>query len=299
MVAMDLSRIKDTVSKAADLQNSKPSISLPLRRVGVSKVKTAVKAKLQEDHVLLPVTVDIFLDLPENLRGAHLSRCIEALQQSVETLSQSSPLVELAVQTAKRLLQGNQYATRSEVHIYSSHPFPRKAVLSGKAFTELLEAYAAAIVTRDQGGRKIIGATFTVMLVCPCTMELAKTFLEVSPPSIPSHTQRTLLTLAVSTDLEEQVTINDLIEIVEDSSHPAKSLLKRPDEIYEVLSAYQEPLFVEDLVRKILLKASTKLFSLPEDTVVHISAESLESVHPFNIKVEGSYTLRELHLLLD
>ncbi len=295
---MKASRIRDAVFKAADLQSSKPSIPIPLRRVGVSKVKTTLKVELQGELALLPITVDMFLDLPDNLRGVHLSRCIEALQQSAETLPRSSSLVDLALHTAKLLLQSHKHATRSEVHIYSSHPLPCKAILSGRSFTELLETYTAAIVTRDGNGRRIVGATFTVILVCPCTMELARALLEAPPPNLPSHTQRTLLTLAVSTDLEEQISINDLIEIVEKASRPVKSLLKRPDELHEVLSAYQEPLFVEDLARKIFREALLKLSGLPDDTIVYISAESLESVHPFNIKAEGSYTLRELRLFL-
>jgi GTP cyclohydrolase-4 len=92
-----------------------------------------------------------------------------------------------------------------------------------------------------------------------------------------------------------KIEAEDLIKIVEESlSSPIYEVLKREDEVEVVLRSHNNPNFVEDVVRKILVKTVEKFKSLPDETMVFARSESIESIHQHNAVAERISFLREL-----
>ncbi|MCB1235585.1 MAG: GTP cyclohydrolase I FolE2, partial [Verrucomicrobiae bacterium] len=92
-----------------------------------------------------------------------------------------------------------------------------------------------------------------------------------------AHNQRGVVTFAVR--FREPIWIEDLIRLVEKSaSSELYSLLKRPDEKHVTERAYDNPVFVEDLVRNVAAASNEQ-----EDIVWYrVEAENFESIHNHN-----------------
>jgi GTP cyclohydrolase-4 len=152
--------------------------------------------------------------------------------------------------------------------------------------------------------KKHIGVEVYGMTVCPCAMESArKKLMERFEQNIDiinripmvTHNQRNKSTLIIEVPETHDIEANDLIQIVEKSlSSPTFELLKRGDEGDLVLTAHENPKFVEDVVRDILKKVVEKYENLPDDVVVFVKSESEESIHKHNAIAEIKTTLGKL-----
>ena len=106
------------------------------------------------------------------------------------------------------------------------------------------------------------------MTLCPCSKSISK---------YGAHNQRGIVTIAVR--FKKFIWLEDLIEIAESSaSSPVYPILKRPDEKFVTEKAYENPKFVEDVVRE----ATSKLLKIDEITWFFIEAENYESIHGHN-----------------
>ena len=111
----------------------------------------------------------------------------------------------------------------------------------------------------------ILGVSVPVTTLCPCSKEISE---------MGAHNQRAEVILQVK--FKKFIWIEDLIRLIEESaSCELFSLLKRPDEKYVTERAYNNPMFVEDVVRKVSLKAQNH----PEITWFSASVESFEAIH--------------------
>jgi len=106
------------------------------------------------------------------------------------------------------------------------------------------------------------------MTLCPCSKSISK---------YSAHSQRGKVTIKVR--FKNFIWLEELIEIAETSaSSPVYSLLKRPDEKFVTEHAYENPKFVEDVVREV----AKKLLEHPEITWFSVEAENFESIHAHN-----------------
>jgi len=104
-----------------------------------------------------------------------------------------------------------------------------------------------------------------VHTLCPCSKELAK---------VSAHNQRGIISLTAG--MTKFIWIEDLIEIAEQAaSSPVYSLLKREDEKYVTEHAFENPRFVEDMVREVALRMD----KLPGLRFYCVEAENMESIH--------------------
>ena len=111
----------------------------------------------------------------------------------------------------------------------------------------------------------ILGVKVPVTSLCPCSKELS---------SYGAHNQRSIMTVQVR--YREFLWIEDLIEVIEScGSSPVYSLLKREDEKFVTEQAYENPRFVEDMVRE----ATLKLAAMDTITWFSVEAENFESIH--------------------
>lgn len=288
-----------------DVQSQQLDGGFKLTRVGVTRVKKPVNVKRPGQTVVLTATFDLFVDLPADLKGSHLSRNLEVLAQHLDE-SVREPVTSLEALGAKicrELLERHEYASRSEVSVGADY-FLEKRADGGAGSLEPYKLRATATAHRNGPIYKSIGVEVIGMTACPCAMEEVRTrlqrehteqaaFLEGQP--VITHNQRNVSSLEISVANDHEVEANDLIEIVEMGvSSPTFEILKRRDEANVVMNAHRNPKFVEDVVRDILRQVLEKYSELPDDAGVRVRSESQESIHKHNAFAERDTTMGEL-----
>ncbi|MDL2245990.1 GTP cyclohydrolase MptA [Methanobrevibacter sp. OttesenSCG-928-K11] len=299
-----------------DTQDNTPKIPVKLSRVGV----TGVKKLLQLDRpnkrpiILLP-TFDAFVDLPNNQKGVHMSRSPEAISEVVEEVATNSffEVETICAEIVNKMMRKHEYAKRAEVTMTSDFMFPGESPVTKLKTQEMTSLKANAIGYREDGKikiRKMIGAEVTGMTVCPCAQESVKEadknklleFLDekttqkvLDTVTFASHNQRGIGTLLIEVPENHMIKGEDIIRIVEESmSSPVCELLKRPDENAVVMSAHENPVFVEDCVRNMMVGILKKFPELPDDTVITARQVNEESIHRHNAFAEKKTTMSEL-----
>ncbi len=284
-----------------DVQNRRLTNGFKLTRVGVTGVMKPVKIKRPDGDNVLTCYIDIFVDLPSDQKGSHLSRNLEAVAEMVDE-SVARPVSGLEMLTAmicRTLLDRHEYASYAEVRATADY-FSERSGPSGKVTLEPFKLISKATARRGNGMTKSIGVEVIGMTACPCAMETVKQTMGeegYEPGDFPtiSHNQRNVSSVLMEVPEEFDVEADDLISIVEDSfSSPTYELLKRGDEGRVVRKAHENPKFVEDVVRDILGRILARYQELPDDVLVTVRSESEESIHKHNAFAEMVTTLGEL-----
>lgn len=143
---------------------------------------------------------------------------------------------------------------------------------------------------------KAVGVELCGISACPCAQEeIRKKLKFFNNIPIPTHNQRNL-TMVVIEGHNKDLDVGKLIKIVEDSmSSSIYEILKREDEVEIVLRAHKNPLFVEDIVRNVLLKV--KELDLDENSKIYVRSVSFESIHQHNAVAEKIVRFGELKYL--
>ncbi len=247
-----------------DTQSELDTRQLSIDRVGVRSLRFPIVVKDKENRTQPTVaTLALMVDLPQEFKGTHMSRFVEALQQHKRSLD-----VHTAVRLPGQLLK-RFGAQRARVEI--DFPFFRvkKAPVTG---LEGMMDYEVRFEIDLQEGQE---AEFTLILkvpvttLCPCSKAMS---------DHGAHNQRGVVTYAVRFS-GSAIWIEDLIDLVEScASCQLYSLLKRPDEKYVTDQAYENPVFVEDLVRNVAFATERyNAFSW-----YRVEAENFESIHNHN-----------------
>ncbi len=241
-----------------DVQNGIDTRNTPIDRVGIKGMKYPIVVQDRQNKKQHTVAeVSVYVNLPHHYRGTHMSRFVEILNEFKGEISYAN-LGSILEMIKERL-------DAEESHIEFSFPYfiKKRAPVSGqKSFM----SYRCTI--QGSYGKKLhinTKVSVPVHTLCPCSKEIA----EVS-----AHNQRGYVTITIG--MTKFVWIEDLIEIAEESaSSPLYSLLKREDEKYVTEYAYDNPRFVEDVVREVALR----LRELPGLRFFIVEAENMESIH--------------------
>ncbi len=250
-----------------DVQNNKAEIPIPIHRVGVKKVQIPLIIKdkeLGKQHTI--AEVDMAVDLPAEFKGTHMSRFLEALEDFREQNPDG-----LSYTNMKVFLEN----VRVKLQAYSSYiklSFPyfcsRQAPVS-KASAPV--SYKCAFIgehNADGQTKFQLEIEVPVTTVCPCSKAIS---------AYGAHGQRTYIKLNV--EMRKFNWIEDFITLANESgSAPIYTLIKRSDEKAVTEQAFENPTFVEDVVRNL----AQKLNQLPDIIKYTIEAESHESIHPHN-----------------
>lgn len=245
-----------------DTQNQKDIREIPIDKVGVKNLKypIAVKDKTKEvQHTI--ATIAMTVDLPQEFKGTHMSRFVEIIQCKDREIHVDS-IDTILVEMQKRLK-----ANSSHIEIEFPYFMEKKAPATGKP--SLLD-YVAKFHAVRNGDKKdfILTVKVPVTTLCPCSKNISK---------YGAHNQRGEVTVSVR--FKDTVWIEDLIAIVESSaSSELYSLLKREDEKSVTERAYENPVFVEDLVRNVVMKLKMN----GNITWYNVEAENFESIHNHN-----------------
>jgi GTP cyclohydrolase I len=245
-----------------DTQNERDDRRLPIDRVGVKNLRFPLRIRDRDQSQQHTVAiVSMAVDLPHHYKGTHMSRFVEVLHAHGRELTVAS------IAAMPRELLSRLHAQKA--HVEMKFPYFRtKHAPVSKA--EGLVDYGVIFQVDAEGENidYVVTVEVPVTTVCPCSKAISDRG---------AHNQRGLVTLSVR--FHQPIWIEDLIEIVEASaSSPLYSLLKRPDEKFVTEAAYDNPVFVEDLVRTVAQKAANhKLIKW-----FKVEAENFESIHNHN-----------------
>jgi GTP cyclohydrolase-4 len=285
-----------------DVQSHRAARPFRLTRVGVTGVVKPLRISRGGKANALVGTFDVFVDLPAEQRGTHMSRNIEVVNRLIDehVRKEAFSLEDLASGIAHALLERHEYAAEAEAHVAVDYFREQRTPLNQAPTLERYDLYARAFVARNGVEKRTVGVAVVGMTACPCAMEGSRTLLTEAGHNVAgfptvTHNQRNIATLEVETAPGQLVEADHLIDIAEASlSAPTYELLKRGDETALVMQAHANPRFVEDVVREMLHAFSQRYASLPDDTVVLARSEAEESIHKHNAFAERTATLGEL-----
>ncbi len=241
-----------------DVQSGVDRRELAIQRVGVKSLTHPVLVASVRGPQPSVASIDMDVGLPAEQKGTHMSRFVDVLQSHAEPLSMSS-IRRLLDKMLARL-------DASAGHIEMRLPFfvLKTAPVSG---VESLMDYQLTFTISTDGAtarfqQKVV---VPVTSLCPCSKKVS---------DYGAHNQRSHIT--ITAELDGEVTVEDQIRIAEDaSSCEIWGLLKRPDEKYVTERAYNNPKFVEDVVRDVALalNADARIVAYT------VEAENFESIH--------------------
>lgn len=284
------------MSEPEDVQEKKPEITLEIDKVGVKGVKKKISTRTPEGDFFYDVVLDAYVDLPKTKRGTHMSRDIEAFMEAIEEANKekSSSLEEVLEDICERLIDKHSYASRVELIARTRHQYKEDFVRSDTS--EGADITICVSLNENGGDEKSVEVNVPGLSVCPCAQQTYSDEEGTELSKTPSHTQRVNLSIK-ATSKEKLVRLEWLIDAARQAfSAPIVSLLKREDEYKLLKHAYERPRFIEDLIRHALHNCYLILANeeYPEDTVLKVEAESLESIHPHNAYASRKTTLKNL-----
>ncbi|MDO4434084.1 MAG: GTP cyclohydrolase FolE2 [Alysiella sp.] len=246
------------MSIIADVQSSKDLRNIPINRVGIKDLRFPIfiKSKDNIQQTVARLTMTVFL--PADQKGTHMSRFVALMEE------QQSPIDhhELRVLNEKML----QLLDSHSGEISISFPFFRQKTAPISGIKSLLD-YDVTLSGSLKNGiyQYILRVLVPVTSLCPCSKEISE---------YGAHNQRSHVTLTLHCNAE--IGIEEVIDWVEEqASCQLYGLLKRPDEKFVTEHAYENPKFVEDMVRDIaaILRADKRI----ERFI--LESENFESIH--------------------
>ncbi len=246
----------------SDTQSEPDHRRIAIDRVGVKHLRFPIQVQDRDGPPQSTIaTVQLTVDLPHHFKGTHMSRFVEVLQAHGPVLHPGE-LGQLLRELQHRLHSASAHA-EFEFPFFLAKKAPVSAAPGLVDYTVRLSATAA-------GNRSDLVTTVCVPVttLCPCSKAIS---------AAGAHNQRGLVTFAVRTSAP--LWLADLIGMVEASaSSELYSVLKRPDEKHVTERAYAHPVFVEDLVRNVAVRANAH----PSITWYQVEAENFESIHNHN-----------------
>ncbi len=243
-----------------DIQNQKDYRNITIDKVGIKNLRYPItvldRRNGRQDTVAL---INMYVDLPHEYKGTHMSRF-------VEILNLLRPEVSLK-KISDALEQMKKHLNAASSHIEVTFPYfiEKKAPISSSPgimdYTCRLKGSSGPDGKIDFVSEVIV----PISSVCPCSKEISEAG---------AHNQRGEVRLSIR--FKKFIWIEDMIELVEKSgSSEVYSVLKRVDEKYVTEQGFNNPKFVEDIVRDI----ATKLKQDNNVTWFSVSAENFESIH--------------------
>ncbi len=252
-----MSNLKDALH-IPDTQSARDERHLAIQRVGVRGVRYPMQLSLGPAELATVAEWDLDVALPAEQKGTHMSRFVAWL----ESLERAVDATELRTQMAVMLEKLHADSGRIEARF----PFflRKRAPVSG--VESLLEYQGRWIAEAHDGAIAIWAeAVVPVKSLCPCSKEIS---------DYGAHNQRSHVTIRV--ELLGEVSWQELVRFAEDSaSSEIWPMLKRADEKWVTERAYENPKFVEDLVRDVALR----LNAVARIGRYLVDVENFESIH--------------------
>jgi GTP cyclohydrolase I len=247
------------VAGIADVQSSADTRRIPIDRVGIKDIRHPVRVRDRSDgeqHTI--ATFNMYVNLPHNFKGTHMSRFVAILNNHEK---------EISVKSFREMISEMAELLEAEAgHVEMRFPYfiNKSAPISG---VQSLMDYDVSFIGEKLDGELTMRIKIVVPVtsLCPCSKEIS---------DYGAHNQRSHVTVDVRT--RGFIWIEELIELVEnEASSELYGLLKRPDEKHVTERAYDNPKFVEDVVRDVAARLNND-----ERVIAYtVESENFESIH--------------------
>lgn len=247
-----------------DVQNTLDKRNIALQKVGVKNVETLLnierKGLKAPQRVYAKAKMSVYL--PSNYKGTHMSRFIEILEEY-----RKKDLIGVDI---KKMLEDMKLRLESK-SAYLKFDF--KYFIKKKAPKSALEAlmcydcYFEGTLDENDVYKFFLGVKVPLTTLCPCSKEIS---------DFGAHNQRATVSLKISYPGDKHIWLEDLISEIEScGSSELYSLLKREDEKCVTERAYENPKFVEDVIRDVVIKLENN----PVISTYEVEIEAFESIH--------------------
>ena len=244
-----------------DTQNTKDIRNIVINQVGIKDILHPINF-VNRDNESYPTVANFTMTvrLPENVKGTHMSRFIEILNDG-ECSFGIDTFMNLVQTVADKL-------DSSDAQIIVDFPFFRNKKAPSSGVESLLDYKVTLTGTIVNGEPELtLKVVVPVTSLCPCSKSISK---------YGAHNQRSHITIEAKATKGETIYLEDLIDLAEEkASSELYAILKRDDEKVVTERAYENPAFVEDIVRDIAveLNANKKV------NFYCLESENFESIH--------------------
>jgi len=242
-----------------DIQSEHDGRNIDIDKVGIKDIQYPIILSDKEkgsQHTI--ASINMYVKLPHNFKGTHMSRFVEILNKHSNNINLYS--VNNIIDEMKEKLDSEE----AFIELSFNYFMRKKAPVSKQS--AMMDYHCKYTGSANAKGRdSTLTIRVPVMTLCPCSKEISRHG---------AHNQRSFITISVR--MKKMIWIEDLIELAEScGSSPIYPVLKREDEKYVTESSYENPAFVEDVVRN----AAGRLMADDRITWFEVSSENIESIH--------------------
>lgn len=244
-----------------DVQSEPDTRGKDIDKVGIKGLKYPIVLLDKNNKTQHTIAeIDMYVFLPKDYRGTHMSRFVEVINQYRGEIS-----IE-GLEPILRQLKNRLNSRKAEISLKFPYFIEKDSPVTKKYGLNYYDIVFDAVCDDKYDFTLTVSAIG--MSLCPCSKEISR---------YNAHNQRVLV--SVSLKMKGIVWIEDVVEMIERNvSSPVFVLLKREDEKFVTERSYDNPKFVEDIVRDVALELDKN----PKVTWYSVEAESFESIHPFN-----------------
>jgi GTP cyclohydrolase I len=244
-----------------DIQNLPDGREIDIQRVGIKNLHLPmlIREKAGGYQSVLS-NLSLSVDLPRLFKGTHLSRFVEILESWSRKKISSREILLILEETKTRLK-----ARRAQLSLRFKYFIEKKAPVSRRRSVLDYGCEFTGVLGPDEY-TFILGVQVPITALCPCSKAISRHG---------AHNQRGVVRVRIHYD-GDIIWIEDLVRLIEEqASCQIYPLLKRSDEKYVTERAYENPKFVEDILRDVILV----LRALPGTTWFEAECEDFESIH--------------------
>lgn len=250
---------KEKKAPMEDVQNSKDTRHIPINKVGIKDIRHPVRVADRtggEQHTI--ANFNMYVNLPHNFKGTHMSRFVEILNNHEREISVKS-FKEMMVEMTERL-------EADSGHVEMNFPYFVNKTAPVSNVQSLMDYDVTFIGDFIDGNNQFtLKVLVPVTSLCPCSKKIS---------DYGAHNQRSHVT--VTAKVKDFIWIEEIIDLVEqEASCELYGLLKRPDEKAITERAYDNPKFVEDMVRDV----AARLNADDRISAYIVESENFESIH--------------------
>ena len=256
---MSTSKSKLEIKTLPDTQGQADTRNMPINKVGIKDIvhPMIIKQRSGKDQSTI-ANFNMYVNLPHDFKGTHMSRFVHILNKHEE---------QITVDSFKKMIDEMLLLLEAESgHIEMKFPYFINKTAPVSKVESLLDYTVSLIGEVKDGKSKLkVRVLVPVTSLCPCSKKIS---------DYGAHNQRSHVTITAT--INDFIWIEEIIDIVErEASSELYGLLKRPDEKFVTERAYDNPKFVEDMVRDIAVHFNN------DDRVTEyiVESENFESIH--------------------
>ena len=253
-------QVASIITDIADVQGSADHRRIAIDRVGIRSIRHPLRVADRSGRVQHTIArLNMYVSLPHHQKGTHMSRFVAILGEHDDVLTVHS------LNTLMQRMTSRLEADSGHLEIAFPYFVDKSAPVSGVRSLMDYEVTLTGVSTPAGGAQTLVRVVVPVTSLCPCSKEIS---------DYGAHNQRSHVTVEVR--CQGDVWVEDLIDLVEtEASAQLYGLLKRPDEKFVTERAYDNPKFVEDMVRDVAVRLDAD-----ERVLAYtVESENFESIH--------------------